>query len=172
MALGRIGDPQAVPGLLEMLMDENEDVRQEAARALGEIGDPQAVPGLLEALWDEKWWMREAAAGALGKIARALKPAAEGKKRRKQAALLRRAARALYRARRRVDVYDAFRATLEKLESVAARYRDPFAPPPAPPLARAARRAGIALGVGLLLAAGALLALISGAAGRLLQEQA
>jgi HEAT repeat protein len=52
-ALGKIGDPQALPALLEALKDENGYVRRAAAEALGEIGDPQAVPALLEALKDE-----------------------------------------------------------------------------------------------------------------------
>ncbi|MCX8067326.1 MAG: HEAT repeat domain-containing protein, partial [Anaerolineae bacterium] len=173
-ALGRIGDPQAIPGLLEALRDADPRVRRAAAEALGRIGAP-ALPSLLEALRDADWWVRRAAAKALGEIARALKPATEEKARWEQAALLHRVARALYRARRRVDadvIYDALRATLEKLEALTVRYRDPFAPLPAPPLVRVARTAGWVLAGGLLLAALALLGVLSGAAGDLLQEQA
>jgi HEAT repeat protein len=66
-ALGRIGDAEAVPGLLAALGDANADVREAAAAALGEIGAP-AVPGLLAALRDADADVREAAAKALGEI--------------------------------------------------------------------------------------------------------
>ncbi|WP_071515657.1 HEAT repeat domain-containing protein [Geitlerinema sp. PCC 9228] len=45
-ALGKIGDPQAVPALLECLNCEDYYVRESAAQALGEIGDRSAIPPL------------------------------------------------------------------------------------------------------------------------------
>jgi hypothetical protein len=70
-ALGRLGDPAAVPDLRERLRaDENWSVRQAAAQALGRLGDPAAVPDLLERLRsdDEPWNVRSGAAGALGRL--------------------------------------------------------------------------------------------------------
>jgi HEAT repeat protein len=67
-ALGKIGDPQAIPALLEALKDRDGDVRRAVADALGIIGDPQAIPALLEALKDENWWVHQAAMEALGEI--------------------------------------------------------------------------------------------------------
>ena len=66
-ALEKIGDPQAIPALIEALKDEDRDVRRTAAWALGQIGPP-AVPALIQALRDEKWEVRQAAAEALEKI--------------------------------------------------------------------------------------------------------
>ncbi len=168
-ALGRVGDPRAVPALVGALKDENKWVRRAAAGALGRIGDREAVPALVGALKDADWEVRLAAAEALGEILGGLRPAAGKRERREQAALLRRAARALYRARRRAEVYFPLRVVLEKWEALTLCYRDPFA---APPLLRVARRVGPALAVGLLLAALALLGVLSGAAGDLLKEQA
>jgi len=37
---------------MEALQDEDEWVREAAAKALGAIGDPQATPALMEALQD------------------------------------------------------------------------------------------------------------------------
>jgi HEAT repeat protein len=45
--LGKLGDPQAVPALIQALGDSDwDDVRRAAAEALGKLGDPQAVPAL------------------------------------------------------------------------------------------------------------------------------
>jgi HEAT repeat protein len=38
-ALGKIGDDQAIPGLLKLVEDSDSDVRRSAADALGKIGD-------------------------------------------------------------------------------------------------------------------------------------
>jgi len=53
-ALGLIGDPQAVPALVQTLNDKNEErrVRWKAAEALGAIGTSQAVAALIEVLQD------------------------------------------------------------------------------------------------------------------------
>jgi HEAT repeat protein len=49
-ALGRIADREAVGALVSALLDEDPDVRTDAAAALGGIGDPGAAPKLLENL--------------------------------------------------------------------------------------------------------------------------
>ena len=51
--LGHLGDPAAVPALLEALGDEHSWVRGSAAYALGVLGDPRAVPALVRALRDD-----------------------------------------------------------------------------------------------------------------------
>ena len=67
-ALEQIGDPQAVPLLIQALGDSDWLVRNAAAEALGRIGDPQAIPALMQALGDSEWGVREAAVEALGQI--------------------------------------------------------------------------------------------------------
>jgi len=49
-ALGRIGAPAAVQPLVAALLDEDEDVRADAAAALSDLGDPRAGRQLLENL--------------------------------------------------------------------------------------------------------------------------
>lgn len=66
MALGRLGNPDAIPGLLEALRDESDVVRQAAAWALGQVGDSRATSGLTEALADPAPHVHRAAATALG----------------------------------------------------------------------------------------------------------
>ncbi len=72
MALGAIGDPQAVPPLIQALghapfADDWDAVRRAAAEALVRIGAP-AVPALIQALGDDWDAVRRAAAWALGAI--------------------------------------------------------------------------------------------------------
>jgi HEAT repeat protein len=59
-----IGKP-AVPALLELLKDQREGVRWEAAKALSQIGDPDAAPKLVEALDDDNFGVRWLAAEGL-----------------------------------------------------------------------------------------------------------
>lgn len=47
-ALGEIGNPSAVPDLLNALNDEEWEVREAVAWALGKIGDKRALPDLQE----------------------------------------------------------------------------------------------------------------------------
>jgi len=49
-ALGKVGDGRAVPELLAALADEDEGLREAAARALGELGTTDAVRPLCERL--------------------------------------------------------------------------------------------------------------------------
>jgi HEAT repeat protein len=67
-ALGKIGDAQAIPGLLKLVEDSDSDVRSSAADALGKIGDAQAIPGLLKLVEDSNSQVRKSAVDALGKI--------------------------------------------------------------------------------------------------------
>ena len=73
-ALGAIGDPQAVPPLIQALghetnpfADYRDAVRRAAAEALVKIGTP-AVPALIQALGHYWYDVRRAAAEALGAI--------------------------------------------------------------------------------------------------------
>ncbi len=52
-ALGKIGDKRAVEPLITALDDEDELVREGAAKALGMLGDKRAVEPLITALGDE-----------------------------------------------------------------------------------------------------------------------
>lgn len=73
-ALGELGDPQAVPVLVEALEDEYMHVRQAAAYALMRVGDDTTVEPLIARLRDTEEVVRNIAANALGEIgdARAL----------------------------------------------------------------------------------------------------
>jgi HEAT repeat protein len=66
--LGRNGDPEAIPVLLELLKDSDDQIRHKAATCLGWLGPKakSAVPQLTEALSDPE--VKVAAAGALGQI--------------------------------------------------------------------------------------------------------
>jgi len=57
IAMGRIGDKQAVPWLIDVVeaLDTGALGRSGAIRALGMIGDPQAVPALVNFIVDEKY---------------------------------------------------------------------------------------------------------------------
>ena len=66
-ALGELGLPDAVPGLLRVLaQDPDTAIRQDAARALGKIGDGRAVEALIVAADSER--LRSCAIEALGNI--------------------------------------------------------------------------------------------------------
>ncbi len=66
--LGTLGNPEAVPFLLQAADDAEEDVRTRIAFALGKLGDAQAVPTLIDLLHDQQWSVRANAAQALGMI--------------------------------------------------------------------------------------------------------
>ena len=67
-ALGETGDPDVVPHLTPMLLDEDLFVRMATARMLDELGVKSAVPALIEALDDVQGAVREAAVVALRRI--------------------------------------------------------------------------------------------------------
>ena len=62
--LGDIGDPKAVPALIESLSDPV--ISWVAAESLGKIGDKRAVQPLIAALGSDEKWLRRNAATALG----------------------------------------------------------------------------------------------------------
>lgn len=65
-ALGRLGDPRAIPQLIEALADSDTDVRQAAVEACVALG---ALPALEEAVQHHAHaWVRSHAAEALGKL--------------------------------------------------------------------------------------------------------
>jgi len=69
--LGRLGDPRAVPALVQALLsDPDDDVREEAAEALGRIGDARALPALRHAAaTDDDKSVRKEAREAIERIA-------------------------------------------------------------------------------------------------------
>lgn len=67
--LGRLHSPRAVPLLVQLLSDADENARARAAHSLGAIGDPRATPDLVVALEDPAWPVRAMAAKALGMLA-------------------------------------------------------------------------------------------------------
>jgi HEAT repeat protein len=67
--LGRLRSPEAVPLLVSLLGDADENARARTAHSLGVIGDPRAAPDLVRALEDPAWPVRAMAAKALGLLA-------------------------------------------------------------------------------------------------------
>ncbi len=67
--LGRLRSPEAVPLLVSLLSDADENARARAAHSLGVVGDPRAAPELVRALEDPAWPVRAMAAKALGMLA-------------------------------------------------------------------------------------------------------
>jgi cyclophilin family peptidyl-prolyl cis-trans isomerase/HEAT repeat protein len=68
LAAGRIGDPSAVPALVDLMNDSEAAIRQMSAFALGLVGDKLAVERLLASLQDGDATVRARAAEALGRI--------------------------------------------------------------------------------------------------------
>lgn len=70
--LARLKDPRSLPSLIEVVYDEDEDVRAGAIEALGEMGDALAVPALIPSLGLSKTvgarQVRGLAADALGRM--------------------------------------------------------------------------------------------------------
>jgi HEAT repeat protein len=64
--LGEIGDPEAVPALIEALADPT--ISWLAAESLGKIGDVRAIKPLIAVLDSDEKWLRRRAAEALGKL--------------------------------------------------------------------------------------------------------
>jgi HEAT repeat protein len=67
-SLGKLGDKRAVQPLIASLGSDEKWLRRNAAKALGRIGDPAAVEPLIGLLSDGKHDVRQAAAAALGTI--------------------------------------------------------------------------------------------------------
>jgi HEAT repeat protein len=66
--LGRLHSPEAVPLLVSLLHDADQNARARAAHSLGLIGDPRAASQLVAALGDEAWPVRAMAAKGLGMV--------------------------------------------------------------------------------------------------------
>ncbi|MCZ6678193.1 MAG: HEAT repeat domain-containing protein, partial [Candidatus Poribacteria bacterium] len=62
--------PDIIPVLLEMLKDEDEQVRRRAVNALGNVGSPAAIPALIDTLGDASKSVRSHAIFALSQIGR------------------------------------------------------------------------------------------------------
>ena len=67
-ALGKIGNPDDIPVILEAAGDGSWPVRAQAANALGMIGDVSTVPTLEDLATDQEWWVRLNASRALAKV--------------------------------------------------------------------------------------------------------
>jgi HEAT repeat protein len=67
--LRRLGDPRAIPSLIEHLNDFNEGVQRQAIYSLGTLGGEQAVPLILPYLTDQSISIRRATAQALQELA-------------------------------------------------------------------------------------------------------
>ncbi len=65
--LGEIGDPRAIPALINVLSSEYRSAQNKAVDALVKIGNP-AIPALTKALKDRRWRVRRNALSALGYI--------------------------------------------------------------------------------------------------------
>jgi HEAT repeat protein len=66
--LGELGDPLAMPFLIQILSDKIIEIRAKAARSLGMIGDRKAVQSLMALLDDESEIVREHAISALAEL--------------------------------------------------------------------------------------------------------
>jgi HEAT repeat protein len=167
-ALGSIGDQQAVPALMEALKDRDEDVREAAAWALGSIGDPQALPALMDAIKDRDRYVRALAAWAL----LILLPASPPQNKKERHVWQKRLA-SMRRAVRRAKAYQLLSTVLERQAAwqVALSPRqDPLQPPPVPPWARTARRAGRGLALVFLAALLAVIGVLLAGAQDVLKE--
>jgi HEAT repeat protein len=65
LALGKIGNPEDVPAILEASEDRSWPVRAQAANALEIIGDTSTIPALERLALDGEWWVRLNASRAL-----------------------------------------------------------------------------------------------------------
>jgi HEAT repeat protein len=68
LALGRIGDPDDIPALLEAAGSGDWPVRAQAANALEAIGETSTIPVLQRLTVDPEWWVRLNASRALANM--------------------------------------------------------------------------------------------------------
>jgi HEAT repeat protein len=68
LALGKIGDPEDVPGLLQASADEFWPVRAQVASSLGMIGELSTIPTLQRLTVDKEWWVRMNSSRALANM--------------------------------------------------------------------------------------------------------
>jgi HEAT repeat protein len=129
-ALGMIGDPQAIPPLIQALHDEDVWARREAAKALGKISISQAIPALQKTFQDRNARVRRATAEAPEKLPPVSPPPSKQKRRawRKRLTSIRWAAR-------QAKDYELLAAVLERQaawETALSPWQDPLPPPPGP----------------------------------------
>ncbi len=67
-ALGKIGDPSAVPALLNALPDDDLEVKRRVIYSLGQLGDARALPALLELLLDSNSELKSTVTTALREV--------------------------------------------------------------------------------------------------------
>jgi len=65
LLLAEIGDPAAIPGLLQNADDPNAEIRHNIAYRLGQLGDPETIPTVIVLLRDKHDLVSGTAAGAL-----------------------------------------------------------------------------------------------------------
>jgi len=68
IALGNLGNTEAVEPLMNALKDEDDFVRNFASKSLGDLGDSRAVDALIQAMNDENLLVRRSAVIALGNL--------------------------------------------------------------------------------------------------------
>jgi HEAT repeat protein len=68
LALGKIGDPEDLPEILQATRDEAWFVRVQGANALGMIGEASTTPVLQALMSDREWWVRVNAGRALANM--------------------------------------------------------------------------------------------------------
>ncbi len=68
LALGKIGDSEDIPALLQASTDELWPVRAQVANSLGMIGELSTIPTLQRLAVDKEWWVRMNASRALAKM--------------------------------------------------------------------------------------------------------
>ena len=68
LALGKIGNPDDLPAVVEAASDEAWPVRALAASALGIIGEVSTIPTLQRLTVDREWWVRLNASRALANL--------------------------------------------------------------------------------------------------------
>ena len=67
-ALGKIGGPKVIEAVLQLVRDQDEDIRRAAIEILNQTKDERAVGHLIEATKDKDWWVSERAVDALAEI--------------------------------------------------------------------------------------------------------
>lgn len=67
-ALGEMGNPEAIPAMLQRLEADEWEIRAKAATALGGMGDPMPIPQLRNATRDPNWWVRRHSAAAIAML--------------------------------------------------------------------------------------------------------
>ena len=67
-ALAEIGGPKVLHSVLELIKEDDEEIRRTAIEILNTTTDETAVDTLIKATDDKDWWVRERAVDALAQI--------------------------------------------------------------------------------------------------------